>query len=232
MTELFPGWDCGQPELFLCWDCKERKHRSYFVAVKGQNRPYSYCRKCVAQRAKSRRKSKIDRPATKECVSCLKIKDAVEFRIMACWDGLTRECKDCLSNPHKKYKGCPQCGKRKETTAFHKNRTRLDGLDQQCNECDQKTRHIRYIKLKYGVTWEWYEAKLAEQGGVCAICKNPETANQLGKNPRLSIDHDHKTGKNRGLLCYRCNHFIGYLERLGDDALEKYFKYLKYYSEK
>ena len=40
---------------------------------------------------------------------------------------------------------------------------------------------------------------LAEQGGVCAICGNPP------KTRRLSIDHDHKTGATRGLLCFRCN---------------------------
>ena len=40
---------------------------------------------------------------------------------------------------------------------------------------------------------------LAEQGGVCAICGNPP------KTRGLSIDHDHKTGAVRGLLCFRCN---------------------------
>ena len=46
-----------------------------------------------------------------------------------------------------------------------------------------------------------YDAMLAAQGGVCAICGNPP------KTRRLHIDHDHKTGKVRGLLCFQCNRF-------------------------
>jgi len=46
---------------------------------------------------------------------------------------------------------------------------------------------------------ETYDRLLAEQGGVCAICGNPP------KTRRLSIDHDHKTGAVRGLLCFQCN---------------------------
>lgn len=44
-----------------------------------------------------------------------------------------------------------------------------------------------------------YEALLEAQGGVCAICGNPPAKR------RLSVDHDHATGKVRGLLCFRCN---------------------------
>jgi hypothetical protein len=44
-----------------------------------------------------------------------------------------------------------------------------------------------------------YTALLESQGGGCAICGNPP------KTRRLSVDHDHKTGAVRGLLCFRCN---------------------------
>jgi hypothetical protein len=44
-----------------------------------------------------------------------------------------------------------------------------------------------------------YEARLAAQGGVCAICGRPP------KTRRLDVDHEHKTGAVRGLLCHRCN---------------------------
>jgi len=50
-----------------------------------------------------------------------------------------------------------------------------------------------------GVTDEAYEALLEAQGGGCAICgAKPKTR-------RLHVDHDHATGKVRGLLCHRCN---------------------------
>ncbi len=48
------------------------------------------------------------------------------------------------------------------------------------------------------------------QDGVCAICRRPETFITTGQGPcRLSVDHDHKTGKVRGLLCRDCNVGLG-----------------------
>lgn len=63
------------------------------------------------------------------------------------------------------------------------------------------------------------------QNGVCAIC------NQININGRkLSVDHNHKTGKFRGLLCLKCNLAIGYLQE--DVSLfEKSIEYLKKYQE-
>lgn len=68
-----------------------------------------------------------------------------------------------------------------------------------------------------------FEAMLAEQGGVCAICRRPETKlSAKGRVRRLSIDHDHRTGRIRALLCSRCNTVVGHLEddyRLGERAV-------------
>jgi hypothetical protein len=61
------------------------------------------------------------------------------------------------------------------------------------------------LKSLYGLTETTYQKLLASQGGVCAICKNPETI----KNRRLGVDHCHKSGKVRGLLCDSCNTGLG-----------------------
>ncbi len=52
----------------------------------------------------------------------------------------------------------------------------------------------------------------AAQGGVCAICGLPETRVVKGKLNRLAVDHDHTTGRVRGLLCFRCNTCLGRFE--------------------
>lgn len=91
---------------------------------------------------------------------------------------------------------CTSCGKE-----ARKGRT-------QCMPCYMFPRNLR----KYGLSLEGYEALLAEQGGVCAICKLPETSERLNKVRRLCIDHDHETGAIRGLLCNRCNRVIGLMD--------------------
>jgi len=72
---------------------------------------------------------------------------------------------------------------------------------------DIKLRHL------WGITLEEYNAKVVQQGGVCAICKRPESRvhPKSGSVHRLSVDHDHLTGKLRGLLCGTCNRALGLL---------------------
>jgi len=59
---------------------------------------------------------------------------------------------------------------------------------------------------KFGITIEDYERMLEEQGGGCRICHDPPP-----ENGSLHVDHDHKTGKVRALLCVKCNNAIGAL---------------------
>jgi len=75
--------------------------------------------------------------------------------------------------------------------------------------------HAHYIKQRKwkaaGVDAQRYQEMLREQNGVCAICHQPETApdKASGKTKDLAIDHDHKTGKIRALLCSNCNRALG-----------------------
>lgn len=59
------------------------------------------------------------------------------------------------------------------------------------------------LKTKYGITPNEYNSLLENQNHVCAICKTN------GNGKRLAVDHDHKTGRVRGLLCNRCNISLG-----------------------
>lgn len=72
----------------------------------------------------------------------------------------------------------------------------------------------RALKRKYGITLAEYEKMRDEQGGVCAICHQPETAFDAKTliTRGLAVDHCHKTKRVRGLLCFRCNSVIGKVE--------------------
>lgn len=76
---------------------------------------------------------------------------------------------------------------------------------------DPKLRAIRHQRAsRYGITGEQYDAMLAEQGGVCAVCGRPETRVAKSGAPfTLGVDHDHATGAVRGLLCGNCNFALG-----------------------
>lgn len=69
-----------------------------------------------------------------------------------------------------------------------------------------------HLKKAYGLTMEQYESMLVAQHGVCATCHKPETtlSHWNGNAKRLHVDHDHVTGKVRGLLCGRCNAALGH----------------------
>lgn len=64
---------------------------------------------------------------------------------------------------------------------------------------------------KYGITLVEFNSMLSEQGGACAICRNPEDVDKKrnGRPDALSVDHDHATGRIRGLLCSGCNRMLG-----------------------
>lgn len=62
------------------------------------------------------------------------------------------------------------------------------------------------LRKKYGMSIKDMEAMLAAQGGVCAVCKSPKP----NTKDLWVIDHNHTTGRVRGVLCGRCNSMIGY----------------------
>lgn len=65
------------------------------------------------------------------------------------------------------------------------------------------------LKYKYGITLQEMRKMAEAQDHKCAICGQPETENRNGITRHLAVDHDHKTGKVRGLLCSACNTALG-----------------------
>lgn len=81
------------------------------------------------------------------------------------------------------------------------------------------TARDKYLRRTYGITEAQYNAILKYQGGVCAICDKPP---KEGRN--LQVDHDHKSGLVRGLLCWYCNK-----KRIGKETDPKLFDYAAMY---
>lgn len=81
--------------------------------------------------------------------------------------------------------------------------------------------------LKYGITPNQWDKMFDMQKGECPICLRPiSRPGNLSGRRAASVDHDHKTKRVRGLLCYRCNRFtIG--RHRHTDMIERVIAYLK-----
>lgn len=140
-------------------------------------------------------------------------------------------------------KRCTKCGVEKPFSEYYNDRAKKDGLHSQCKSCHsvrakayqnsearprilesarrrrqaepEKYKRIArnsVLKKKYGITVDEYEELLKVQGSMCAICGSTDSRGW----GRLHVDHCHKTGKVRGILCQGCNTSLG---KFGDNPM-------------
>lgn len=175
--------DDGQPHK-ACRDCGELKALDDFPRtsrrVDGRG---SYCKSCFSIRSREHRERKA----------------AAAGRVIQSRRQL----------PHGQ-KWCPACNTAKPTSEFPSNRSTRDGLASYCKPCHnaigKATKDRLYggtreyhLRRRYGRTSADVDAMIAAQGGTCSTCESkPE-----------HVDHDHKTGKVRGVLCFLCNQALG-----------------------
>lgn len=130
---------------------------------------------------------------TKVCPKCNKDKPLSEY-----WTRKSRKgnqpasrCKLCSMDANREWrKANPDC----EKIRYAK---------------QKKETRERHLVRKYGVNLSMYDAMIIAQGGKCAICGKLEKDESYGV---LHVDHCHKTGMVRGLLCRNCNHVLGLMQ--------------------
>ncbi len=159
------------------------------------------------------------------CLSC-----TVPKKIYA--SGMCRICYTAAHRDNRSPIKCASCGEMK----LHQGR----GLCAKCyavawrktrpgygRESEPRNRK-RFLRDRYKISVEQYEEMLKNQDGHCACC-SAITGNKKFKY--LCVDHDHKTGAIRGLLCQHCNQALG---QIGDspDRAERLAAYLRFYSQK
>lgn len=126
---------------------------------------------------------------------------------------------------------CKICNKVKPVSEMRKDKNTPTGISRICNQCsNEKHKKSDTVYKKYGINQKTYEDILRTQNGKCAICGcDTGGTSRSGNIKKLSVDHDHDTGKVRGLLCNMCNVGIGNL-RDSPELLEKAAKYLRSYT--
>jgi hypothetical protein len=90
---------------------------------------------------------------------------------------------------------CRSCNQERDLSLFSKDKNKKDGLRSNC---------------KYNISLNFYDNLFIQQNNRCAICSNAFSNEK--HNYKAHIDHDHTTGKVRGLLCNDCNSGIGFLK--------------------
>lgn len=103
-------------------------------------------------------------------------------------------------------KWCARCRVVKPVEEFFylsSGKTTLNRARVYCVSCYHERRERSHRRRYYGISDELYQEMLKEQGGRCLICRSKR---------KLDIDHDHKTGIVRGLLCRSCNLGLGYFK--------------------
>lgn len=119
------------------------------------------------------------------------------------------------SDPNATQKRCTLCGETKPIGEFYTDKRTADGRGSHCKSCFGPRNATRRRKRIYGLAAEDYDALVADQGGACAICR--EVA-------KLVVDHCHRKGHVRALLCDRCNRLLG----VADDNVELLRAAIKY----
>lgn len=162
-----------------------------------------------------------DTSAMKTCRTCRLLKTIEEFSVRSdSVDGRVGACKECVRQKAAEWKRANPDRVRKNRRAYraaNREKVRAAAREYRAANSDKarehnrkwqnsnpETRRAAHLRRKFGLSIEDYNHILEQQGGVCAICRLPSDS-------RLRVDHDHRTGLVRGLLCGSCNTAIGSL---------------------
>lgn len=133
-----------------------------------------------------------------------------------------------LPNDHAghKHRHCRLCGEFKPPEDFPvvKSKKSYGGYQalNACHACEKQRKFESHLRRTYGLSWETYTEMVIAQDNKCYLCNNPPS----DVFDKLVVDHCHRTGKVRKLLCRMCNIHLSRIEAC-PDYFDKVISYLK-----
>ncbi len=164
------------------------------------------------------------------CSKCGEVKPLNRFRKRS--NGHYRlQCKDCINAHQREYlKAHPEqyaIRRKRQTEKLKQDDTRYAHFLERRRAYERKRSQNRIFREK--LAHMTYLDLLEQQGGLCAICGQPETSKDRSGGIRsLALDHNHRTGQQRGLLCFRCNIYLAVLEN--ENFVSAAQEYLAHYA--
>lgn len=165
--------------------------------------------------------SELSDRTEKPCPRCQRLLSVASFaRNRTLPDGRQGYCRDCFADIYAAkrasqgkvvrrkvdvpdgHKHCRGCDQTKPLSEWNRNRASRDGRSSYCRSCCADRNRISYFSRTYGLSPQEVR-DLLEQQPVCPICMT---------RPPVHVDHDHETGKVRGMLCFPCNAALGQLQ--------------------
>lgn len=195
------------------------------------------CLACIARGLKGKRRPKTE----KQCIYCKQVKPASDFHSH---NYTTRTGK----NSRRLMSGCKECKGRytriwraenkehvQEVNRDWRTRNKLQVVERNKaynefhKERIQASQRKHHLHIEYGLTIAEYDAMVAQQAGKCLVCGVvPKPTKRSSKG--LHVDHCHKSGKVRGLLCHQCNCAIGLLKE-DTGRIRRLLEYIESYGE-
>lgn len=221
---------CGEEKLIMDFFYKGKDNKCKVCRLAYNRERYS------VTIAPSRKKYTYKAVDEKVCKNCGVLKSVSEFsknRHTGCGPSVYKDnCKSCArilrdrvkeSQRAAIYRGKTIEERREKKRLYLSNPENLEKARKYAREYHKKNPHRQRIRIlaQYGLTEEGYDELLKNQNGACAICGKGR--NEMKSH--LVVDHDHKTGKVRGLLCVQCNTSLGNLKDQ-TDLLKKAAEYL------
>ena len=159
----------------------------------------------------------------KRCSICKQYKDETEFAFQnKAENKLVSACKECSNKRQRenRQKDLERIRERDRISYQKRKEKRVENSRRYRKNNPGKIMDSN-LRIKYGITREQYFEMLEEQGYKCAICGKPRELHSRN----FAVDHNHKTGKVRGLLCDGCNYGVGFLEKRKKEYEEYLDKY-------
>jgi hypothetical protein len=169
----------------MCRDCGElRPITEFHVSPKRKLGRGSYCKSCFNERSKRSYAKRVEEKYGRQVREAIAVPDG--------------------------HRHCPDCDGVKPLGEFPRSKAGRAGFGGYCKPCHnargkasvEKRGGSReyHLRRRYGIGQAEFDELLGEQGGVCAICGAPDPQH---------VDHDHRTGRVRGILCFNCNGGLG-----------------------